>query len=198
MGFTSLKAVTRRTATIVTVVVATTVVVSGTLSVAEAARQAVTESVANNSVNSAKIVDNSIQSVDIRNSAVTGADIATGTVRGSDLRDGTVGPADFADAVEPRWAHVEGGSTPAIIKGRNASSVVRQGTGIYRVTFDRALNDCAYVATLTNNGGGVSSPGQISAERGASPSEVWVRTYSTSGVPADTDDVDGFTVIVVC
>ncbi len=149
-------------------------------------------SVPNNSVNSAKIVNNSVQGVDIRQNTVTSADI----------RNGTIGVGDMNNAAKSRlvnlYAFVDadsGGAT--LLSGRGVTGVSRIGVGVYSVTFNRSVQGCGKLATLTDEGGGIAAEGEIAVE-GFQLNGIWVRTFDSAGAPEDRAATDGFTLMVLC
>ena len=171
-----LRTIASRTATAVGAVVITTVVVAGGLGVAQAA----TESVANNSVTSAKLVN--------------------GTVQGIDIKNGTVTPLDLSPAARPRWAKIDGSTNGTVIRGRGVASSTHLSAGNYVVTFTGPIANCGWTATLNDNAAAGAAPGQIAVEQNG-PSDATtlrVRTYDAAGVQADTAAGDGFTVVVSC
>ena len=87
------RTIATRTATAVGAAVISAVVVAGSLSVAQAA----TEAIAPDSITSTMIRDGAVKSVDIRDGAVTGADLADGSVTGADLTDNSVSGVDVAN-----------------------------------------------------------------------------------------------------
>jgi hypothetical protein len=210
MHLQTLKTVSRRTATVVGAVVITTVVVSGTLSVAQAASQAVAENVPNNSVTSGKIVDGTIRSVDVKDGTLTGvdvtdnslggADIFNGSVTTNDIADGSLTSADLASAIRPRYAKVETGTTFSIIRQRGATAVNRTGNGEYDVTFDIAITGCGWIATRNDDASGGGGPGEIAVEQASSsdPNRLRIRLFNSAGSQTDPEADDGFTVTVIC
>jgi hypothetical protein len=177
MKFTTLKKVGKNAATVVGAVVVTAVVVSGTLSVAQAA----TETVPNNSVTSAKILNNSVQGIDIKDSSVAAADLAI--------------------SIRPRYAHIAASSAGAsIINARGVVSASRLATGQFLVDFNAPITNCGWFATLTDNDAGSSVPGEISIERNSAgdPDTLRVRTYNSAGTLVDPSSTDGFSVRVDC
>ena len=128
-----LKTAASRTATAIGAATVAAVVVAGSLSVAQAA----TEAIPNNSVTSAKIVN--------------------GTIQGIDIKPGAVGPGQLGVNARPRWAKVDAGATTSLIRGRGAVSASRIGAGVYAVTFASPITNCGWTATLNDNDAGGSS-----------------------------------------
>jgi hypothetical protein len=212
MHLSTVMTISRRAATVVGAVVLTTVIVSGTLDVAQAARAAIP----NNSVNSAKIVDNSVASgdirnetvaaVDIKNGAVGAAEIATGAVGTADIATGGVARSDLAAGQRVNWAHVDAGTTTvSIIAGTGVNSVTRVGTGTYTVVFNSSqvvdASQCGITVDRSANaaGGGVDQ-GFITAapESAINPNNVVVTTHNLAGAATDTAEAQGFTVVLYC
>jgi hypothetical protein len=185
MTFQFLKTGSRRVATLVGAVVITAVVVAGSLDVAQAAM-----TVANNSVNSAKVVDNSIQSIDIKNNSVAGVDI----------QNSSLTTADLNPAIRPRYAKVQTGTTFSIIRQRGATAVNRTGNGEYDVSFDIAITNCGWVATRNDDADGGAGPGEISVEQASDsdPARLRIRLFNSAGTQTDPESDDGFTVTVIC
>ena len=102
-----LKTAASRTAIAIGAATIAAVVVAGSLSVAQAA----TEAIPNNSVTSAKIVN--------------------GTIQGIDIKPGAVGPGQLGLNARPRWAKVDAGVTTSLIRGRGAVSASRISAGVY-------------------------------------------------------------------
>ncbi len=171
-----LKTAASRTATAIGAATVAAVVVAGSLSVAQAA----TEAIPNNSVTSAKIVN--------------------GTIQGIDIKPGAVGPGQLGVNARPRWAKVDAGATTSLIRGRGAVSASRIGAGVYAVTFASPITNCGWTATLNDNDAGGSSPGEIAVERGSAGNAfiLWVRTFNSAGTQTDTNNDDGFTLVASC
>jgi hypothetical protein len=75
------------------------------------------------------------------------------------------------------------------IRGSGVVDVTRAAAGVYRVTFDRSIRDCAPVATVWNSANATDTirTAQVS-ERGAAPNEVTVRLRDrTTGGLSDGD-----------
>lgn len=64
------------------------------------------------------------------------------------------------------------------IRSSGVVGVVRNGAGVYRVTFDRSIRECAPVATTWNPANATSILEAQVSERSAAPNEVTVRLVS--------------------
>ena len=175
MNIQVLKTVSTRAATVVGAVAITAVVVSGSLSVAQAA----TEAVANNSVNSAKIVTTRSRAstsgtapspastsptgpsppatsptrrsppATSRSNTIGGSDIADDRSPTARSGDGSIIGPDIASGLLPRFAHVDGGSTTVTMLDSTAFSganVARTGAGVYAVAFAGDVSNCGTTA----------------------------------------------------
>ena len=124
------------------------------------------------------------------------------TVNSAAIINGTVGRADMKPGALPLWAHVDAGTaTVTKLAGKGVPSVTRQNLGVYRVVFSQSVLNCGIVATRSDNDDGISSAGEISVEFenvNTLPNNVWVRTYNSAGVLADTNEDEGFTVTAFC
>jgi hypothetical protein len=180
-----LKTGSRRVATLVGAVAIAAIIVAGSQDVAQAAM-----TVANNSVNSAKVVDNSIQGIDIKNNTVAGVDVLNGSLTTADLNP----------AIRPRYAKVQTGTTFGILRHRGATAVNRTGGGEYDVSFDIAITNCGWIATRNDDSDGGAGPGTIAVEQATSsdPTRLRIRLFNTAGTQIDPEDDDGFTVTVIC
>jgi hypothetical protein len=92
-----------------------------------------------------------------------------------------------ADAIG-LWAVI--GATGSLVRGQNVVSVAYTPGGIYVVTFDRAVSDCAYLATLARRTGGditagSLAPGEIAVGPGSANNTVAVNTFDSAGTLQD-------------
>ena len=95
---------------------------------------------------------------DIKKGAVTASKLHKRAVKTSKIRGNAVKSGKLETTLEPRWAVVNADGTLA--RGRNVvSSTQVAGAGIYDVTFDRDVSDCAYVATVGRADDTVSGAG---------------------------------------
>src|SRR4051812_47126700 len=67
------------------------------------------------------------------------------------------------------------GADGTLVRGQDAVSTTRLGTGFYVVVFDASVTDCAYVASPGDPAsGGVQLPGSVStAQRATNPNGVF-------------------------
>jgi hypothetical protein len=74
--------------------------------------------------------------------------------------------------------------------GSGIASSVRIGLGTYEVTFNRAVQQCVYMATTRGN-----QPGLVSTiNKGGTPDAIVVRTFTHAGAKADLS----FYLMVYC
>src|SRR5690349_8869163 len=82
------------------------------------------------------------------------------------------------------FAVVSSGGT--LVRGLDAASAVRTGTGKYSVTFNVKVNNCAFVATLASTGSSGSPTGFAGlALNPVSNRTVDVQTHSENGNTSD-------------
>jgi hypothetical protein len=113
---------------------------------------------------------------------------------------------DKGDAGDPAtnlWASIDGDpATPTILRGSGATAVSHfGGTGQFKVSFDRDVRDCAWLATVgdgtTDAGWGTTLGRTIStsfASGFANPNEVMAETSTGSGTLVNQD----FFIAVFC
>jgi hypothetical protein len=73
------------------------------------------------------------------------------------------------------------------------ATLVRTGTGAYRLTFNQDVNNCAVLASPGSTGGAIADGRAAAASTG--PREVTVNTFT--GMDSNPDNLD-FTVAVFC
>ena len=137
----------------------------------------------------------------------------TATNLSADLLDGLDSSAFAPAEVEARvaavedavmgdmWAKVDADTGSAhLLHWSKAVSAAWISTGVFAVTFESSVIGCGWLATRNDNLDGVSTAGEISVELGGAldPKTLWIRTYDSSGAPADPSSTDGFTVQVDC
>jgi hypothetical protein len=93
---------------------------------------------------------------------------------------------------QPMAANVT--SAGALGRSSRAVSAQRDGTGVYRVTFDRNISQCTYFGGTATTNGGLASGFVSVTNVSATNTAVSVLTYNTAGELADR----GFQVQVVC
>jgi hypothetical protein len=107
-------------------------------------------------------------------------------------------PAGTTQARPARDFYAVVDSDGTLARGRGAVSAERfaEGSGQYEVIFDRAVRNCAYVATIGISGSlGLSRPGEITvAARFENNRGVFVSTHNSTGVLRDR----GFHLQVSC
>jgi hypothetical protein len=169
----------------------------------------------NGQVKSADIATNAVSSTKVKNGSLRTVDFAAGQLRagpaGPAGATGQAGPAgpkgdkgDKGDPGEPAtrlWAAVQGGTTGTILRGSGAVSVAKfGGTGQYRVTFDRNIRNCAWVATPgdpTTDGSWGSVTGDTAATSVLSIDPVEsVRVETSTGLGTLQDG--GFFLVIYC
>jgi hypothetical protein len=112
--------------------------------------------VAGGLITSAKIKDNTVKSIDVRNNTLKSVDVRDGALTGADLQDKSVTGADVADGslsnadVSVFYASVLANGT--VDRSSGGVSVIKTGSGSYRVDFNRAVRDCAFTATVGTMG----------------------------------------------
>lgn len=163
---------------------------------------------ARNSVGATQIRAKAVGSSELKSRAVTSSKIRSRSVTLSKMSDGArnalrgaVGPAGPQGAAGPAGpagpvyrAAVNSGGGPA---GGNPSGqpAGREGTGVYRVSFDRSMAGCVFTATLVRvPGGGTVDPpaGRITAAEDGG--QIVVRTFDVDATPRDLP----FHVIAAC
>jgi len=78
-------------------------------------------------------------------------------------------------------------SAGALVRGSaSAVSAVKNGTGIYAVSFNKDVTGCAYIATIGDPSNGIPSPGEITVNNiGGNDAVVDVHTYDSTGTGVD-------------
>jgi hypothetical protein len=109
---------------------------------------------------------------------------AGGGLSGFQINEGTLGEVPNAAGLT-HWAVVE--SNGALSRGEGTTSSSRLGTGRYQVLFNRAVSNCAYVATLGRTGSSNPPAGEIGVATlpGSAGNGVAVRTRASGGGLAD-------------
>ena len=160
------------------------------------------------SIGSREIRDGSIHGVDVANRTLTGRKLARDSIGGDSVKEqaldasklGTVRRAELADvatrADNATAATTAGGvALQAVIAAdggrfhvRGVTDVVKTGTGVYQITFDRDVTDCVYAATLTYDfqvPGVPAGTGEIAAALGFDRDQLIVHTGDSAGQMAD-------------
>jgi hypothetical protein len=82
-----------------------------------------------------------------------------------------------------------------IVRGNGSAQADKEGTGVYRVNFNRNVSGCAFTGGLHDAGTGNGTEGDIAiAGNGNNPNGVYVQTYNEAGAAADSE----FHVVVTC
>jgi hypothetical protein len=139
----------------------------------------------------------------IRNGTVTGADIKNNSLASKDVKHNSLGGVAIAESkTVPGASQADGLARFAVVtssgtfaRGRNVSSVARTSAGRYQVIFNRDVRNCAYIATLGDNGASLPPRGEIGTSSLASNvNGVAVRTTDVSGTVSDRP----FHIVVPC
>ncbi len=132
---------------------------------------------------------NTVRSADIVDGAVKTQDIGTGEVRTADIQNGGVGTIDVAAASLGRsrrlWAQVTQEGSAAREVGVTAAE--RASEGVFEVTFERNVFNCAVAVTPHGNDAVMTSYESAGAV-------VTYRIYDTDGFAED----QAADIIVVC
>ena len=75
---------------------------------------------------------------------------------------------------------------------KHITGVVHSTTGVYRVTFDRHVDNCAIELTSRNEGGGIAGFPQFRVDPGSSTSQVQVQELNADGTALVDGDFDIF------
>lgn len=178
-----------------------------------------------NSVRAKHIKNGEVKRADLGRNAVDSSKVKDGSLRAQDFgaaqlpagpqgRPGPQGAAgapgsggakgDKGDPGDPAtrlWAAVEGGMIPVILRGHGATAVERLGGGQYRVTFDRDIRGCAWLASpgdpSVEGGWGAQPPTTARASffgGDARAQQVVVETWNVGGA----NENHGFFLAVFC
>ena len=152
-----------------------------------------------------KIGDLAVTTGKITDDAVTGDKVkesTLGTVPDASKLGG-LGSSDFVAKTELLWALVN--NSGALVAGSGATAATAlAGTGDFRVTFNRTVNNCVTEGTATDVTGGAAPQGTIARFIGTdnrvqtNTSTVDVGVTNTVGAAADPAAGDGFTLTVYC
>jgi hypothetical protein len=88
----------------------------------------------------------------------------------------------------PLWANINPDGSTTLSFGVTSSEKQGGSPGRYKVSFDRDVSRCAYVATLGDSAAGIIVPGEISTTSFASvgdPNSVFVQTFNSDGIVND-------------
>ena len=151
-------------------------------------------SLAKNSVGSPQIKNGQVKAADLASNGVTSAKIKNGQVTGADVKESTlatVPSATRANNVLSAAVTFDGTLVPS--RSHHAVSATLVGSGV-RVTFDRDVTGCSYVASPGFPGAASPGPGEVGVASSSEPDTVYVETFDSTGA---VDDLP-FTVIVAC
>ena len=166
------------------------------------------------------VKNSSLSGRDIKNNSVTGKDVKG--IRSADVTDRSLLAKDFAPAQLPKGEKGEKGDTGAPAAALwamvNSNGTLRRGRGVvdvdqfgsrYEVTFDRTVESCTYLSTLTSAGNGqnnfssppegqssaaLSSLGKVASGLPGAESIVTVETADSAGAASPFD----FNLAVFC
>ncbi len=130
------------------------------------------------------------KTANLADGAVTGPKIADDAVTGPKVADGSIGETDLTTDIQnrmPMWATVNGAG--ALQRQRGATAATRFGTGRYRVTFGRAVNECSFTGTINAGFADIFMFGD--------PADTATIIVATGAPPAAFQD-HPFTVHVLC
>jgi hypothetical protein len=156
-----------------------------------------TKQLKNHSVVAAKVMPHSLLASSFRPGQVPSGPMGPAGPKGADGLAGSAGPAGpKGDPATKLFATVKrkaGGGGVELGPSSGVKTLVRQGggSGIYNLTFNQDVSNCAVLATP---GGASLIDGEAAADTTGGPG-VTVQTFDSNG---DTDDLDFFAVAVLC
>jgi hypothetical protein len=164
-----------------------------------------TAKIKNNAVTTAKLKDNAVTTPKIKDDSVNGAKVADGSLTGADIKGESLGAAQInqASLTVVRAGNVmsmafsgDGNCTPVFPPPPGVSSK-HQAKGNCKITFPKAVNNCAASATpRTHNIPGIIILAQHTVEAldfAEDPRSIQVNSWR-EGALAD----HGFDLVVVC
>ena len=95
----------------------------------------------------ATLARDSVGSKQIKAKAVKNAELASGAVTSAKVADESLRSDDFAPGQGPPGLFAVVNANGSLTYGSGVTGASRSSTGVYAVTFDRSLSDCAAVAT---------------------------------------------------
>lgn len=107
---------------------------------------------------------------------------ATGKAADSDKLDG-LDSTGFLQGTQFGWAIVQANGT--LVRGVNATSSAKLGTGNYEVIFNRNVSQCAYQAMINQSTVGAEIAAEPRLGAVPNPNGVFVITSTSTGAPAD-------------
>jgi hypothetical protein len=142
----------------------------------------------------------SINGREVRNKSLTGKDMRTDSVGGRVVKESDLGQVPSSALANQtigvtHFAAVNNEGVPIAARGV-LNSFATSGDGDYRVTFDKTINTCAYMATIVSAGPVAGAlRGQIGVGlSNADPRALQVQTTNAQGQPAQRP----FHVAVLC
>jgi len=141
---------------------------------------------------------NSVGTAQLKNNAVVAAKVKAGSLLAKDFKTGQLpagppaGPAGPAGAGITNWAIVKANGT--VDKSAGVTSVAKNATGTYSVTFPSDVSACAFVAGAGTDTAGSSTRGaSANFNRTTTPTVILVTT-SAGTAAADR----AFTIAALC
>jgi hypothetical protein len=159
--------------------------------------------IANNSITGADVRNRSLRPIDFRGSVrgprgLRGLPGAPGAAGAAGAKGDKGDKGDQGDPATRLWAAVNGGAAPTFAKNSGAATAVDRtvGVGQYRVTWDRDITNCGWLATPGGSDtGGVPPDAYVSIHRSsAGPQVLFLEVRNNAGTAVDAD----FTVAVLC
>jgi hypothetical protein len=155
-----------------------------------------------NSVGPAQIKSGAVHSSEVKDRSLRAKDFATGQLPAGAKGDrGDAGPAGPRGAAgtpglnaASLFAAVAAAGTISASSGVVGAVTHTASTGIYAITFDRDVSECAFLATIGSRNGGLPGDPEIAASnQTGSPEQVVVETFLGS-----TATDRSFNVAVLC
>lgn len=175
---------------------ASMVVASAALVVALGGGAYAQSQLAKNSVGSPQLRNNAVTAQKIGPNAVVSSRIKDGQVRSADIRNGNVQREDLAVGERTIWIAVRGSDGTGVRQSGEVTASTRVSVGRYLLTFNRPVNQCAWVAsTSSDNTTGLGYAEAHLAQTG--PNQLDITTARPqAGVSALADS--DFHLVVAC
>ena len=106
------------------------------------------------------------------------------------VKESVLGPVPKANGLS-LWATV--GPNGSLIRGSGVVQALRSDEGRYRITFNRNVGSCAYLATPDSFGPGIAEETRVGLDTTA-PAEIVVETRNSNG----SDQDSRFHVAAIC
>ena len=133
--------------------------------------------------------------------AVTGGVVATGATASAGSNAGKNVPAAVsalpaAGSAAPARVYAVMNADGTLVRGKSVASVLKIGTGVYDVRFNRNISSCSWLGTVGLGGfSGSSGPGIVTITgRAGTNNGLFVTTYDATGTAADLP----FAADVIC